>query len=180
MCGMFLNCFRCPSHCVCVEVVDSINQPEDLSEDFDWGVKAMEYFSAAKLWEMESQCSRSNHQTHIGSLPGDLNSDPGKPNTRAAQWWQMIRLSTGTGLKNALEHGYFVIASGTVFICFNSTISSVNKNVYFSYLRHPLKRFNINFMDKFQQNYISFSPIKVTLWTFNRALSYNGFYWPNY
>ena len=55
-------------------------------------------------------------------------------------------------------------------------ISSVNKNVYWSYLRHPLKFANINFMEKFQQNYISFSPIKVTLWAFNGALSYNGFY----
>lgn len=55
-------------------------------------------------------------------------------------------------------------------------ISSVNKNVYLSYLRCPLKFSNINFMEKFQQNYISFSHIKVTLWTFNGALSYNGFY----
>lgn len=59
-------------------------------------------------------------------------------------------------------------------------ISSVNKSVYLSYLRHPLKFPNINFMEKFQQNYIRFSPIKVTLWTFNGALNYNGFYWPNY
>ena len=67
-----------------------------------------------------------------------------------------------------------------IFIFFKSMISSVNKNVYWSYLRHPLKFANINFMEKFQQNYISFSPIKVTLWAFNGALSYNGFYWPNY
>lgn len=63
-----------------------------------------------------------------------------------------------------------------IFICFNSVISSVNKNVYLSYLRHPLKCYNINFMEKIQQNYISFSPIKVTLWTFNGTLSNNGFY----
>lgn len=59
-------------------------------------------------------------------------------------------------------------------------ISSVNENVYLNYLRHPLKFYNINFMEKFQKNYISFPPITVTLWTFNGTLSYNGFYWPNY
>lgn len=55
-------------------------------------------------------------------------------------------------------------------------IGSVRKNVYLSYLRHTLKFSNINFTEKFQQHCISFSPIKVTLWTFNGALSYNSFY----
>lgn len=95
-------------------------------------------------------------------------------------WKCLFRFLTGTGLIKPFKHGCFIVANVTIFICFNSMISSVNKNVYLSYLKHPLKCFNINFMEKFQQNYISFFPIKVTLWTFNRALSYNGFYWPNY
>lgn len=47
-----------------------------------------------------------------------------------------------------------------IFICYNSMISSVNENVYLNYLRHPPKVYNINFMEKFQQNYISIPPLR--------------------
>lgn len=47
-----------------------------------------------------------------------------------------------------------------ILICFNSIIKSVNKNAYLNYLRHPLKFYNINFMENFQKNSISFPPLR--------------------
>lgn len=117
------------------------------------------------LWEERGVSLRSRvvvvkeeSQTEITSSGGTMRSNPGRltnysycssGSSQEQDSWNPVNVD-----------GSLIGAHVMTFICYNSMISSVNKNVYLSYLRHPLKFYNINFMEKFQQNYISFPPLR--------------------